>query len=100
VFPSCLPQNPSRARAGNRHWSAATHWPAAAHLFGRLSVSPSVRPSVRRLYYPPGPGAGYGHIYRLGACRKMPQFRFHAECNDLYVRPRVLYTVPFDSCDF
>jgi hypothetical protein len=89
VFPSCLPQNPSRARAGNRHWSAATH------LFGRLSVSPS----VRRLYYPPGPGAGYGHIYRLGACRKMPQFRFHVECNDLYVRPRVLYTVPFDSCD-
>jgi hypothetical protein len=49
VFPSCLPQNPSRARAGNRHWSAATY------LFGRLSVSPSVRPSVRRLYYPPAP---------------------------------------------
>jgi hypothetical protein len=45
VFPSCLPQNPSRARAGNRHWSAATY------LFGRLSVSPS----VRRLYYSPAP---------------------------------------------
>jgi len=86
VFPSCLTQNPSRARAGNRPLPPLTCPPP-------LACMTPVRTPVLR----PGSGAGHGHIYRLDACRKLPQFRLRIEVGVLYVRPRVSPGVPFIS---
>jgi hypothetical protein len=52
---------------------------------------------VRTPVLRPGSGAGHGHIYRLDACRKLPQFRLRIEVGVLYVRPRVSPGVFFIS---